>query len=97
MPLYDYRCEACGHELEIQQKLSEAPLKKCPACKKSKLEKVISATVFRLKGGGWGKDLYSSVRPRSSNEDGDQKIERHLKASNEAEKKAKAKTEPKGS
>ena len=57
MPIYEYGCEACGHRLEAQQKLSEAPLKTCPACGKDALEKLISSTAFVLKGGGWYKDL----------------------------------------
>jgi putative FmdB family regulatory protein len=53
MPFYEYRCEACGHELEALQKLSDAPLTDCPACGKPSLKKLISAVGFRLKGGGW--------------------------------------------
>lgn len=63
MPIYEYRCEKCGHELEVQQKLSEAPLKQCPACNQPALEKLISASSFQLKGGGWYRDLYSSSKP----------------------------------
>lgn len=53
MPFYEYRCEACGHELEALQRLSDAPLVDCPACGKPDLKKLISAAGFRLKGGGW--------------------------------------------
>ncbi len=53
MPLYEYRCDACGHELEALQKMSDAPLSECPECGKSGLVKLISAAGFRLKGGGW--------------------------------------------
>lgn len=53
MPFYDYRCQACGHELEAMQKMSDAPLTDCPACGKPELSKLISAAGFRLKGGGW--------------------------------------------
>lgn len=53
MPIYEYQCQACGHELETIQKLSEAPLTDCPACGKAELKKLISAAGFRLKGGGW--------------------------------------------
>jgi len=53
MPFYEYRCEACGHELEAMQKMSDAPLTECPACGKPALVKQISAAGFRLKGGGW--------------------------------------------
>jgi putative FmdB family regulatory protein len=53
MPMYDYRCEACQHELEAIQKISDAPLVDCPACGKPALSKLLSAPAFRLKGGGW--------------------------------------------
>ncbi|MGH8400114.1 MAG: FmdB family zinc ribbon protein [Gammaproteobacteria bacterium] len=53
MPIYEYQCEACGHQLEALQKLSEEPLRDCPACGKPALTKLISAAGFRLKGGGW--------------------------------------------
>ncbi len=53
MPIYEYRCEACEHQLEALQKLSDEPLRECPSCKKQELKKLISAAGFRLKGGGW--------------------------------------------
>ncbi len=53
MPIYEYRCESCGHELEVLQKISEAPLVDCPECKSDALKKKVSAAAFRLKGGGW--------------------------------------------
>ena len=53
MPFYEYRCEACGHELEAMQKMSDAPLTDCPACGAAALTKLISAAGFRLKGSGW--------------------------------------------
>jgi putative FmdB family regulatory protein len=53
MPIYEYRCTACGKELEALQKLSEAPLKTCPACHGETLVKLVSAAGFQLKGSGW--------------------------------------------
>ena len=53
MPIYEYRCSACGHELEALQKLSEAPLTVCPSCGQSELRKQVSAAGFQLKGSGW--------------------------------------------
>jgi len=53
MPIYEYRCDQCGHELEKLQKMNEDPLKDCPACEKPELRKLISAAAFRLKGAGW--------------------------------------------
>jgi putative FmdB family regulatory protein len=53
MPFYEYQCKSCGHDLEAMQKISDPPLKKCPHCGKSQLRRLMSAPVFRLKGGGW--------------------------------------------
>ena len=53
MPIYEYQCQACGHELEALQKLSDDPLTDCPNCNKADLKKKISAAGFRLKGSGW--------------------------------------------
>lgn len=53
MPFYEYECAACGHYLEAMQKMSDAPLKACPACGKPRLVRLISAPQFRLKGAGW--------------------------------------------
>ena len=53
MPIYEYRCGACGHHLEALQKMSEGLLRKCPDCGKSQLRRLMSAPQFRLKGEGW--------------------------------------------
>ena len=53
MPIYEYRCAACGHKLESLQKLADAPLVTCPACGKDALAKQLSAAGFQLKGSGW--------------------------------------------
>src|SRR5262245_57930078 len=53
MPIYEYRCGSCSHELEALQKISDSPLRKCPECGKLTLRRLISAPVFRLKGAGW--------------------------------------------
>ena len=53
MPIYEYRCQSCQHELEAIQKLSDPELSDCPACGQPALKKLISAVGFRLKGSGW--------------------------------------------
>ena len=53
MPIYEYACQSCGHQMEAIQKMSDAPLVDCPACAQPELKKQISASGFRLKGGGW--------------------------------------------
>jgi putative FmdB family regulatory protein len=60
MPTYEYQCEKCGHEFEREQRITEDPIKTCPKCKAPKAKRLISATSFVLKGGGWYSDLYAS-------------------------------------
>ena len=53
MPIYEYRCSKCGFQKEFLQRLSEAPLVKCPECGKRTLNKMVTAAGFQLKGTGW--------------------------------------------
>jgi len=53
MPIYEYSCGACEHQLEALQKVSEEPLKYCPECGEEELKRLISSVGFRLKGTGW--------------------------------------------
>lgn len=53
MPIYEYRCQSCGHELEVMQRMSADPLTHCPSCAQDSLKKLISQTSFQLKGSGW--------------------------------------------
>jgi putative FmdB family regulatory protein len=53
MPIYAYRCEACGHAKDVLQKLSDAPLSQCPECGKDSFRKQVTAAGFQLKGSGW--------------------------------------------
>ena len=53
MPIYEYRCAACGHQKEVLQKISDAPLTECPECKQPTFGKQLSAAGFQLKGNGW--------------------------------------------
>ncbi len=71
MPIYEYRCNACGHEFEIIQKISEQPLTDCPACGKAALAKLVSAAGFQLKGSGWYvTDFRDSKKPKKDAEAG---------------------------
>ena len=65
MPIYEYRCENCAHEHEVIQKISDPILKTCPACEKDTLVKKISASGFRLKGGGWYETDFKSGTKRN--------------------------------
>ena len=53
MPIYEYQCKSCGHELEKLQRMSDPALTDCPACNESELQRLVSAAAFRLKGSGW--------------------------------------------
>lgn len=65
MPLYEYRCDACGHEFEALQKVSDESLIHCPACDEPKLRKLVSAAGFRLKGEGWYETDFKSGNKRN--------------------------------
>ena len=75
MPIYEYRCSSCGHELESLQKFSDAPLLTCPACTKDTLVKLMSAAGFQLKGSGWYATDFkgSGSKPAAKAEGGDGK------------------------
>ena len=80
MPFYEYECQACGAHHEAMQKMSDAPLRKCPACGRQRLRRLMSAPVFRLKGGGWYETDFKS----------DQESKRNLHAEEKADKPDKA-------
>jgi putative FmdB family regulatory protein len=69
MPIYEYRCNACGHELEALQKITETPLKECPSCRTDALTKLLSAAGFQLKGSGWyATDFRNGSKPAAKPE-----------------------------
>lgn len=92
MPIYEYKCNKCG-VVEVMQRITEAPLKKCPNCK-SKVERMMSRSSFVLKGTGWyatdyankGKNNASTSESDSSSSNGTTKTET----------KSESKTESKG-
>jgi putative FmdB family regulatory protein len=53
MPIYAYRCAACGFAKDALQKMSDAPLTVCPSCGKPEFKKQVTAAGFQLKGSGW--------------------------------------------
>ncbi len=65
MPIYEYACTSCGHQLEKLQKISDAPLTDCPACGQATLQKQVSAAGFRLKGGGWYETDFKSGKQKN--------------------------------
>lgn len=62
MPIYEYACGKCEHEFEVEQRMSDPPVKTCPKCRSRKVKRLISRTSFVLKGSGWYSDLYSSAK-----------------------------------
>jgi putative FmdB family regulatory protein len=90
MPIYEYRCEHCGHEMDALQKVSDAPLVHCPACGRPALKKLISAAGFRLKGSGWYETDFKSGNKKNLHETGEKK-----EASKSSDKKDKVGSENK--
>ncbi len=60
MPIYEYECPACDNVFEVQQRMSDDPLKTCPDCDGA-VKKLVSASSFQLKGGGWYADGYKGA------------------------------------
>ncbi len=94
MPIYEYACTKCGHQLEVMQKISDKPLARCPQCR-GKLEKLFSQTSFQLKGAGWYVTDYS--QKKSGKPEKSEKTEKSEKSerSEKSEKKADSATETK--
>lgn len=71
MPIYEYRCESCGAESEVLQRVSDPAPDACPSCAATgTLSKLVSRNSFQLKGGGWYADLYSSTPKTESKSSG---------------------------
>ena len=98
MPIYEYRCAACGHQDDHLRKVSEAPLTKCPACGKKKYQKQLTAAGFQLKGSGWyatdfkGGKKETEAKPEAKTET---KTETTSETKTETKAETKTKTETK--
>jgi putative FmdB family regulatory protein len=96
MPIYEYRCEACGHQDDHLQKISEPALSKCPACGKKKYRKQLTAAGFQLKGSGWyATDFKGAAKKAEAKAEGTPEAKADTKAESKAESKAETKTEAK--
>jgi len=96
MPIYEYRCSACGHHAEHLQKLAEAPLTKCPACGKRKYEKQLSAAGFQLKGSGWyATDFKGGKKPDAPKADAKNDAKTETTPESKTETKSESKTDGK--
>jgi len=96
MPIYEYECELCKHELEKLQKVSDAPLTDCPACGKPGLRRKISAAGFRLKGSGWYETDFKKDNQKNVHKSDSEPAKSTVKTDNvKTDKKDTAKAEPK--
>jgi putative FmdB family regulatory protein len=96
MPIYEYRCGSCSHELEALQKVSDSPLRKCPQCGKLTMRRLMSAPAFRLKGGGWYETDFKSDGEKKRNlveTSNSESSDSSSKAADSAKSDASAKTE----
>ncbi len=89
MPIYEYRCAACGHQDEHLQKVSDAPLTACPSCGKRKYQKQLSAAGFQLKGSGWYATDFKGGAKKSADKKPDAKTESKPDAKPESKPEAK--------
>jgi len=96
MPIYEYRCSACGHQEDHLLKMSDAPLSKCPACGKKKYEKQLTAAGFQLKGSGWyASDFKGGKKEAEAKSDAKPEAKAEARSEPKAEAKSEAKTETK--
>ena len=105
MPIYEYQCEKCGHQMEKLQKMSDDPLKDCPECEESALRKLVSAAAFKLKGTGWYEtDFKDNSKKKPDDQKSDQKDGKTTdkkesvtkkESSKESKKEKKTKSAPK--
>ena len=89
MPIYEYACDKCDHEFEVEQRISDDPVKTCPKCRSRKVKRLISRTSFVLKGSGWYSDLYSSKKA----EKGDAKSDAKSDGGDDKGKKAETRSD----
>src|SRR5574340_420242 len=90
MPIYEY-LEACGHQEEFLQKISEPPLTECPACKKETFKKLLSAAGFQLKGSGW---YATDFRNNGKKQPAEKKTEGKSESKSESKSEAKPEAKP---
>ena len=99
MPIYEYACEKCKSEFEVEQRITDDPIKSCPSCRSRKVKRLISQTSFVLKGSGWYSDLYSSPKDdKAAAKEGSAKDSDAKPASEKSDSKSDSKPEskPKG-
>ena len=68
MPIYEYKCQSCGNEIEVIQKINDAHITECSACGKPDMKKKVSAAAFRLSGSGWYETDFKSGNKKNLTE-----------------------------
>ncbi|MDT5121489.1 MAG: hypothetical protein QOC96_971 [Acidobacteriota bacterium] len=91
MPIYEYECSKCQSRVEVMQKMTDKPLKKCRECG-GRLEKQWSPTSFQLKGSGWYVTDYAGKKAETKEENKKADAEESKKVDAKEEKSAKAET-----
>ena len=94
MPIYEYRCSACGHQEEHLQKVSDPVLSECPACGKSSFEKQLSAAGFQLKGSGWYATDFKNKKPAEKKAETKTESKSETKSETKTETKTESKPTP---
>ena len=90
MPIYEYKCEHCGHEFEALQKMSSDPLTQCPECKEPKLKKLVSASRFVLKGQGWYETDFKQKKTQPADKPADKKEDTNVSTETKGNKSDKS-------
>jgi putative FmdB family regulatory protein len=95
MPIYEYRCQACGHQEEFLQRVGEPPLTECPVCGKPTFHKLLSAAGFQLKGSGWYATDFKNKTSKPAEKKAEDKPEAktETKTDTKPEKKTESKSE----
>jgi len=88
MPIYEYKCQSCGHELEKLQRMNDERLKDCPECGKAELQRLVSAAGFRLKGAGWYETDFKKGNKKNLHDSGAEKSSDSKKSSSDSDKSA---------
>lgn len=94
MPIYEYECTQCGHQLDALQGINEPRLSDCPACNKTSLKRLISAPNFRLKGKGWYETDFKTGNRKNLVENNDDSSVKKDKTKEDKTKKDKTKKTP---
>ena len=88
MPIYEYRCDQCGHQFEVLQKISDAPVKNCPKCNSNNPRRLVSAAAFKLKGTGWYETDFKTGKKKNISSNESSKSDKSIESSKSDSKKA---------